>query len=218
MSGLDRPQETQLELLQGQVRLVHEAWRLYGMLFLGDKQRVERQNRLSGVFFWWVQRSLRDQVILGITRLLESPGEGRNSKLVLESVVGLPSPHSGLSIAPSLKDRVEAIRREATGLKRFRNKRVAHMDHRIAVFGWPGQCAPHADSDKIGGVLRLIAEFMNAVEVAVGRHPCEYDEPAVNDDSADILVAVKNALVGGRLSSEYQRLYRELWGDLSSGD
>ncbi len=105
---------------------LHMLWQQYRQLFGDDTETVNLLNRAAGLFFKIVQDELWDSVLLGISRMTDRPGTGKNRNLTIQS---LPPMITDLALRAELQSLCEKALDLAEFAREHRNKRIAHQDH-----------------------------------------------------------------------------------------
>lgn len=114
------------------VNLRH-SWDEYRVLFIASKERVELLNKSARSFFGLSQRLLIRDVILGVSRVTDPPGEGRRTNLTLSLLLKDPRRDDKPAVFHQIEQRLEALRVAAEPIRSHRNKRIGHLDHVVAI-------------------------------------------------------------------------------------
>lgn len=105
---------------------LHIVWQQYRQLYGSDEETIFLLNRTAGLFFKIVQDQLWDSVLLGISRMTDSPSTAGKKNLTIQSL-------KSLILEPGLQREVEALCKAAVDAASYarehRNKRIAHQDH-----------------------------------------------------------------------------------------
>src|SRR5215472_4330102 len=111
--------------------LTWACWRWQQFLDLfGDKpSRVALANRAAPFFFWIVQRSLWDDVLLTISWMTGPPGSKRRSNLSLQR---LPPLIRDATLRKGVDAELTTIIQVAEFAKVWRNRTIAHKDLKLA--------------------------------------------------------------------------------------
>ena len=142
------------ELYQKLVEL-HVLWQQYLQLFGDDTGTVHLLNRTAGLFFKIVQDELWDSVLLGVSRMTDTPATGKNKNLTVQS---LPPLITDLALRAEVQSLCEKALDSAEFAREHRNKRIAHQDHNYLS---------NRGSDPLSGVSRALVEQMLAALRAV---------------------------------------------------
>lgn len=134
---------------------LHILWQQYRQLFGDDTETVHLLNRTAGLFFKIVQDELWDSVLLGISRMTDSPATGKNKNLTIQS---LPPLITDLALGVEVQSLCEKAVDSAEFAREHRNKRIAHQDHNYLS---------NPDSDSLSGISRALVEQMLAALRAV---------------------------------------------------
>jgi hypothetical protein len=149
------------QLHQHRVKL-QLMWQQTLALFGTSKERVELLNRSAPAFFSMIQGVLYDQVLLGIGRLLDPPGNSHQSNLVLAHLSKQVRAHGDTALADALDDHLSELRTHCATIRSHRHKRLAHLDLQHAMGMQEFSAVTIADVqraiDGIYGFLKLIDE------------------------------------------------------------
>lgn len=109
---------------------LHIVWQQYQQLFGTDGDTVQLLNRTAGLFFKIVQEELWASVLLGISRMTDSPTTGGRKNLTVQSLPALISDHA---LRADMGALCRAAVENAAFAREHRNKRIAHQDHDYLV-------------------------------------------------------------------------------------
>jgi hypothetical protein len=147
--------------LWGECVALHWKWSQFVALF-GTKQ--ERLNLLNGAarsFFRLVQDCLREDVLLHISRLTDSPKVGKKTNLSVRRLTLLVSPQ----LAPALEKVVQSCLVKCEFARDWRNRRVAHIDLDLAMMDKPVTPLAIATRKGVSEALESIATVLDTVRV-----------------------------------------------------
>ena len=99
------------------------VWDIYCVLF-GNRERVDLLNRSSGFVAMHLHWQFLGGTILGLLRLLDPPATMGKPNLTLQSLPNLVSDELSSDVA----DRVKSLLNSCNGLKKVRDKILAHND------------------------------------------------------------------------------------------
>ncbi|MFV0543177.1 MAG: hypothetical protein ACK5L8_05725 [Marinicella pacifica] len=105
---------------------LHVRWQQYRQLFGADEETIRLLNRTAGLFFKIVQDELWDSVLLGISKMTDSPATGSNKNL---TVLSLPPLIKDDALKIELEKLCGTAQTKARFAREHRNKRIAHQDH-----------------------------------------------------------------------------------------
>jgi hypothetical protein len=112
---------------------LHDTWDEYRVLFAESAGRIEMLNACAGWFFGRTQRLLMRDVILGLSRMTDSPRTAGRSNLIIDYLLKDPALAQYPHVRADLAAAITAAREAAKPFKIHRNKYIAHLDHDTAV-------------------------------------------------------------------------------------
>jgi hypothetical protein len=116
--------------LYNEVTWLHAKWLEYRKLFAHSPKRIELLNQASGFFFRMIQGVLWEDVLLHIARLTDPPRHGKYGNLTLRQ---LPRAVPDAQVAADVKSLVNKAKSNSIFARRWRNRRLAHSDLRLAL-------------------------------------------------------------------------------------
>lgn len=151
------------DVLSNDLSWLNIRWTTYRMLYGKTPERIQLLNEAAAGFFFVVQESLYDDVVLNICRLSDPPTSGRNGAQMnltlrrLADVIGALGHHD---LHDELLRLLEELRGVAASMVSYRNKRLAHIDLNVAtqqaVLDGPSR-------QDVDAALRIIAAFLNKI-------------------------------------------------------
>ena len=131
----------------------------YHELF-GTPERIDLLSSVAGTFFWILQRTLLDDMVLRLAKLVESPSTAGRDNLTLQR---LPQ----LVVDPRLRADVEALVEVATDKCKaavlVRNKQIAHRDLDVALTS-VNAALPEISFSDVTDALDSFAALLNRLE------------------------------------------------------
>ncbi len=193
--------------LRHEVIWLSHMWGEYEELF-AKKSRVELINQAATAFFYMVETTLREQVILHIARLTDHPESFGKQNLTIRRL-------SPLITNSSAKQRVETLTEKALEAANFcrdwRNRWIAHSDLDLSLDRPVEPLAP-ATRGKVGDALAAIADVLNAVE-HVYMDTTTIFKPVLTSGAVALLYVIDDGL---RRDRERQERLRR--GELNTDD
>jgi hypothetical protein len=122
-----------LELLQRDLVWVHARWKLNSQLFRSGAKRVALLNAYGGALFASIQRILIDDIVIGLSRLLDPAATGSNANHTLETLLALLPAEGHEALRADMARDLSSLRDFCAPLRAHRNKRVAHRDLSVAA-------------------------------------------------------------------------------------
>lgn len=172
--------------LSNQLALLHIKWHQYCTLFGKDRERIRLLNEVAPAFFGYLQRTLFDDILLCLARLID-PRETsvkRQKNLTMNRL-------TLLIIDSELKRKVEKllgqVKKKCDFVIEHRHKRLAHLD--LKVYRNPHKL-PAIDRQKVEEVLKAMRSLMNAIENYYGLGQVVYEESIGALGGADRLCEV----------------------------
>ncbi len=138
---------------------LHHRWSEYVALFGKGSGRIAILNDAAGSFFGLVQRDFWQQTLLQVCRMTDPP---KSMGKLNVSLARLPP-----LVRASIRDEIECLvgdaDRKADFAKDWRNRRLAHSDHALAIEEH-ARPLPPASNSQIEAVLESIGCCLNAVD------------------------------------------------------
>ena len=169
--------------LHKEVVWLHAKWLEYRKLYAESKERINLLNDTAAFFFHIVQDVLWEDVLLHIARLTDSPKQGKFENLTLRR---LPDKVPDEVLANELDSLVKNALKEAQFARKWRDKRLAHIDlsHAIDV---KATTLPGVSRQHIEDVLAKFREIMNCLHCSYLNSEVKYELFCASND-ADALV------------------------------
>jgi len=156
--------------LYNDVVWLHAKWNQYRILFAESPERIELLNGVAGFFFRVIHEVLLENVVLHIARLIDPPQSGKKKKkdnltlLRLKAAVEEKSPELSAEIAKL----VGRARTEASFIKEWRDRRIAHRDLKLAMND-PIVRLPEISCARMERVLLAVRAILNEESITFGR-------------------------------------------------
>ena len=112
--------------------LLRDLWSQYEYLFMQGPERVALLNGSARWFFYSVQKSYETELVLGISRLTDPPGEGSRANLTIAVILDDPQVEAAGDLRKDLESAIKEAKDAAEILRVHRNKRLAHLDRDVA--------------------------------------------------------------------------------------
>ncbi len=151
------------ETLRNDLIGIRFRWAAWKRLFQSSQEARDLLVWGAPSFFEYVYRVFLSDVCLGICRLLDAPGEGERSNLVLSRLVSLVREAGHPELAEDMRMRIADARRKAERLFVWRNKYHAHRDLQHAFDESLATSAALVFAE-IDAVLEVIGSALNLVE------------------------------------------------------
>jgi hypothetical protein len=170
------------------VGILHDEWALFEQLYCKNGSRIKLLGKVATSFFYRLQFMMIRDVMLSIYRLTDRPENGRN--LVLESLHDQLDELTHSSLRKDLDQRLNTIRDLAEPLKKYRHKRIAHRDKKVAF----GKRLPGASLQLVADTLKGIGDLMNAVQFRFHHRETFWEVTTIRGDGDDLVEALKKSL------------------------
>lgn len=165
-------------------------WKQYEQLFGVDEDTVQILNRSAPTFFGVVQAQLWDAVMLGISRLTDSPENKSQQNLSIRAIA--PS-ISDSTIRAQVKGAVKAALADTKFARDHRNKRIAHTDL-LHVQGRAAKPLPPASREKIKAGLESICAVLEILNGHYRQSVMLYDDLIYDGGAGSVVRLLKDGL------------------------
>lgn len=183
------------EVLKNELVWLHHRWATYNQLYGKDERRIELLNHLAPGFFFVVQESLYDAVVLSICRMCDPPETGRAPKaqanMTLRRLLQEVMAAGDAALAARLETKWAEVKSALPTLVEYRHKHVGHLDFDVAV---KNATLSGPSREQVSLVLSLIGEFLNHVCHFYGDTTWLFDSLAVDGDPEQLLRTAKAGL------------------------
>jgi hypothetical protein len=153
--------EKLFNVLWEQVCTFSAKWKLYLDLFSTEANKKVVNETAPGAFML-IEHSLRNDMVMVISRLTDPQVMGGRSNLSLEHLIEELNTHCPAGMYDQLKADLAEIRNHVTPFKLIRNRKIGHIDMPTALSNVPdpslGVNRPHVDQ-----ALTLICNLMNSI-------------------------------------------------------
>jgi hypothetical protein len=121
-------------IIHNEVAWLSLKWGQYRLLYATSEKRIEFLNNTAGAFFAMLQTLIFEDIVLGLTRLIDpiQTGKGKNAKTNL-TLHQLPCLVSDLKLRIELARLAEAAETSCEKMIDWRNKHLAHRDLALAL-------------------------------------------------------------------------------------
>lgn len=196
--------------LYNEVVWIHAKWLEYRKLFAMTEERVEFLNKTASFFFYIIETTLWENVLLHIARLTDRPKMFGSENLTL---LRLPDAVSDEELADDLRVMMVECLNRCQFARDWRDKRIAHNDLSLALDS-KATPLPGVSRQNIEDALASFSKIMNRVygayfpDTEVGFHHF------LARDDAELLVHYLNVAV----TYEKQQMTRLHQGKSQPGD
>jgi hypothetical protein len=116
------------------VSWLHDKWKQYRILFAASEKRIALLNEIAGFFFYFLQETIFEGIVLNLARLTDPIQTGRGGQqqenLTIQS---LPSLVKDPDLSKELEELVNTALNTCSSFRMWRNKRFAHRDLKLAL-------------------------------------------------------------------------------------
>ena len=187
---------------------LHMRWAMYRQLFAGSSARLDVLNETAGAFFYVVQNSFLEDILLGLAKLTDPPKSAGKDNLSLQ---GLPPLVADEALRGQLESLLQAAIAACSFARSWRNKRIAHRDLGDAL-ATNADPLPGVGLSNIEAALLSCRELMNQLDLHYRKATVGYEYSTTGPRGANGLVYYLDR--GLRAEREVER--RMLAGDIRS--
>lgn len=163
-------------------------WQTYKRLFM-DEPTVEVLNWAASGFFAKTQRSLVDEMMLSIARLLDK-AKGAQDNAVLERLAQECDTAGRKDVGDRVRRCIAKAEALTDPIRKQRNKRIGHLDFAVHV---DKKALPPVIVREVSDALRLIKAAMNVVEKAFEGRETKYSAYNVLGGADTLAYVLKRA-------------------------
>jgi AbiU2 len=195
--------------LYNDVVWLHAKWNQYRILFAESPERIELLNGVAGFFFRMIHEVLLENVVLHVARLIDPPQSGTKKKkdnLTLSRLKAAVEEKAPELIAEIAK-LVGRARTEASFIKEWRDRRIAHRDLKLAMND-PIVRLPEISCARMERVLLAVRAILNEVEYHFWQGSIGFEHFIAHDDAENLVHYLKAAVDSE--SQERERVLRSL--------
>ena len=171
-------------------------WSQFGKLYGGTEGRLEVLNRAAPFFFWVIQQTLWEDVILAVTRMaapLESMNKANLTIRRLPLLLDEP-------LRSTVNGHIKEIDDRLPVATLWRNRKLAHRDLNLALKRGPE--LPDGSVADIDGILDSMVKAMNAVTEMFFRSTTAYRQASLIHDADELVYVLRDGL---RLEDQRQK-------------
>ena len=171
--------------LYNEVAWIHAKWIQYRKLYAKSEKRTHLLKDTAPFFFRVFRDVLIDDVLLHLTRLTDQPSFGASKNLTL---LRLPNAVKDCELRRQIRHQVEDAKSRTKKVRKWRNKRLAHRDLRLALRDPKVDPLPVVTIDNIEKALNSVRETLNLVSRKYTGGVTAFEHFVVNGD-VDALVS-----------------------------
>jgi len=164
----------------------------------GDKSNVENMNRVSGLGFSLLQRSLHTSMLVLICALTDPPGSGQRENPTVIPLLEYAECKYGLDIGNDRSKLDDAIQK----LRTYRDKTIAHLD-KMVVLG--KMKVDPLKVDDLERALSAVYETMNRIKLCWSETTTVYEFTSIGCAASAITWAIADSLRMSELRDKANR-------------
>ena len=125
--SMSKEMDEEFRLIQHELYTIIAKWRTFTELY-GVEANVKLLNETAPLFFWFVQDTFVDDVVLCIVRLLDPPKSMGKENLTIAHLIDHIAKAGHATLHAEVLDLYSSIRTDGSRLITVRNKLLAHND------------------------------------------------------------------------------------------
>lgn len=176
--------------LRNQCLMLHWKWQEYVALFGTKPERIVLLNKTAGEFFWIVQDTLWDDILLRIARLTDKPEIFGKSTLTLKRLPLLVD----ASFRSAVEQRLRDCLKRCEFARDWRNRRIAHNDFALALDKLNATPLAAASREGVKFALNAIVNLLNAIQEHYARSETIYDVLEPRGNAVALLYVLRDGL------------------------
>jgi hypothetical protein len=175
---------------------LHAKWNQYRILFAESPERIELLNGVAGFFFRMIHEVLLENVVLHVARLIDPPQSGTKKKKDnltlsrLKAAVEEKAPE----LSAEISKLVGRARTEASFIKEWRDRRIAHWDLKLAMND-PVTQLPEISRESMERALAAVRAVLNEIEDHFLLNRVEFTQCIVRDDAECLRTTSRSRLI-----------------------
>lgn len=149
-----------LYVIYNEIAWLSLKWNEYGQLFAMKETRIELLNQSAPSFFFLIQRTLLESIILGITKLTDPCNSGKNKNITLNVI---PDYINDEDLRKEIQNDISELIPKIKFCRGRRNKIIAHMDFDFRLGTNNVEEIEPATKEKIETVIASIQSIYNKI-------------------------------------------------------
>ncbi len=192
------PNDEFAEIYQGlskELVHLHSRWKIFRQLYSTSEEQINFLREVAPGFFGLIQHSLRDDILLRISRLTDpATYKNKHERLSLEQL----SKHLGRTVdsefSSGVTASIEAIKSHCDSIRRdWRDRRIAHADLEDALHPTL-KSFPEDEGKQIDEALEMIGDLLNQIAQHYGQPFVPYDTVYIEGDAEHVVTLLKYAV------------------------
>lgn len=176
--------------LSQQVIWLNMKWQEYVELFGLKPSRIELMNKAAPEFFYVVEKSMWESILLHITRLTDSPITGQKKNLSIGQFLKLIKDKA---LIANLKQKIDLAILKTQFARDWRNRIIAHSDFELAM-NKSAKPLEIASRNKVKEAIESICEVLNDVSSNLMDSTTGYDYLLTAGGATSLLYFVNKGL------------------------
>lgn len=119
-----------LYVIYNEIAWLSLKWSEYCQLFAVKETRIELLNQSAPSFFFLIQRTLLDSIILGVARLIDPCNSGKKKNITL---IAIPNYINDQNLKEDIQNDISELIPKVQFCRDRRNKIIAHMDFNFTL-------------------------------------------------------------------------------------
>jgi hypothetical protein len=174
------------KVIHQQVLLLHAKWKIFTQLYLKSEERITLMNDIAPTFFGIIQRMFVDDLILGVSRLLDpAKTNKKNENISLARLMDSIRIAGRDSLCDSLAIKMDSLKENENSVRSARDKRVSHNDY-TTLLNEKANALPDITREQIDAMLTCLHEFLDEIAVNFGDSPSFWNMPIPGDGDSVI--------------------------------
>lgn len=196
--------------LHNEITWLTFRWIEFKELYGTKESRIELMNEVAPFFFFTIQKILRENLMLGISRITD-PSETFGKKNA--SIKGIPAFITDDFFKKELEKDIKEIIESATFCRDWRNRWIAHLDFELAINNQSAKPLESATREKLKLTIEKIQDFYNKVEFKFLNSKTAFKYLSSHKGAISLLYSIENGQYFSKL-----RYDKKLSGDWNFED
>lgn len=176
--------------LRREIIMLHAKWHEFTQLYAHSEERVKILNRVAPWFFFLLQRTLLNDVLLHLCRLTDAPEQLEHENLTLRRIPEeLPPGELRESVEQRLANLLDAVK----FARQHRNKKLAHLDLPTYRDEHPEPLQP-ATKQAVESALSITRSLMHEVQYHYVGSKEAYEQVFAAGDTQSLLGWLKKGI------------------------
>jgi len=190
--------------LDYELTIAHMKWEVYIALFGRDKETIDMLNEFASLPFRFFQDSLRDSVILSLSKLVDPPKtkKGYEYSSFKKLISTIDTKLYG-DLKKKLKRKLKDVEKACSDIRQVRHKRISHNAFKLR---YSALKEPSRKEIKIA--LQRASEFLNMVPSYFGDTPMAYEIQFDAKEACELMLHYIKDL--GRFYNEFGSNYFDM--------